>query len=268
MALDDRITLIIEGLPEDEGQVRLNVFMSQLQRLSATISRLDRDANEGRPGSYFRIAELSYSSPMRVVIEPHSLPGQRYIGHMVVESLNRIAEVLKHGDDLLVLEADLLEEFRGLAKPVGKTLKNATLVFDGNQIDLTEGMTRRLDEALAVDEKCDGSIDGMLEQINIHHGANTFHIFPEIGPKKVSCRFPTKLYDEAVSAVGRRVEVSGTLHYRANASFPHQIAVSHIEAFPPDSELPDWDDLRGRAPDATGTLSSEAFVRELRDAWR
>lgn len=29
----------------------------------------------------------------------------------------------------------------------------------------------------------------------------------------------------------------------------------------------DWDDLRGRAPGATGALSSEAFVRELRDDW-
>lgn len=28
-----------------------------------------------------------------------------------------------------------------------------------------------------------------------------------------------------------------------------------------------WEDVRGRAPDATGQLSSEAFVRELRDAW-
>lgn len=32
--------------------------------------------------------------------------------------------------------------------------------------------------------------------------------------------------------------------------------------------LPDWEDLRGRAPDATGGLSSEAFVREIRDEWR
>jgi hypothetical protein len=41
------------------------------------------------------------------------------------------------------------------------------------------------------------------------------------------------------------------------------------EAAPePESQLPEWDDLRGRAPDATGGLSSEAFVRELRDGWR
>lgn len=31
--------------------------------------------------------------------------------------------------------------------------------------------------------------------------------------------------------------------------------------------LPDWDDLRGRAPDATGGLSSEAFIRKIRDEW-
>ena len=70
-----------------------------------------------------------------------------------------------------------------------------------------------------------------------------------------------------VAAVGRRVEVYGSLKYRAQAPFPHQISVTAIEAFPPDGELPDWEDLRGRAPGATGSLSSEAFIRELRDAW-
>lgn len=31
--------------------------------------------------------------------------------------------------------------------------------------------------------------------------------------------------------------------------------------------VPDWDDVRGVAPDATGDLSSEEFVRQLRDEW-
>jgi hypothetical protein len=75
------------------------------------------------------------------------------------------------------------------------------------------------------------------------------------------------LLDDAIYAVGRRVEVTGTMKYRQGASFPHAIAVTAIDSFPPDDELPDWDDLRGRAPDATGALSSEAFVRELRNAW-
>ena len=33
------------------------------------------------------------------------------------------------------------------------------------------------------------------------------------------------------------------------------------------ADTPDWDDLRGIAPNATGDMSSEAFVRELRDSW-
>ena len=124
------------------------------------------------------------------------------------------------------------------------------------------------DEALAIEDECDSTIEGMLEQINVHQGANTFHIYPEVGPRKLTCHFPPKLFDDAVSAVGRRVEVFGTLKYRLAAPFPYQISVISIDAFPPNHELPDWEDLRGRAPDATGALSSEAFVRKLRDGWR
>ena len=43
MASDDRVELVIEGLPEDDGRVRLSAFMSQLQSLSATLSLLDRE---------------------------------------------------------------------------------------------------------------------------------------------------------------------------------------------------------------------------------
>jgi len=268
MAEDDRITLIIEGLPEDDGQVRLGVFMSQLQNLSATITKLDREANQGKPATFFRIAALSYSSPIRVVLEPQPIPNQPYVGPAIVESLERVTAALANGDDLSGVDADLLEDIRGLTRPVGRTVKSAALLFRGHIFDLTPTITGKVEKALAVDEECEGSIEGMLEQINLHHGANVFHIYPEVGARKVTCRFPARLHDEAIAALGRRVEVFGTLHFRIGASFPHQIAVTQIEAFPPESELPDWEDLRGRAPDATGALSSEAWVRELRDGWR
>jgi hypothetical protein len=267
MAADDRITLIIEGLPEDEGRVRLGTFMSQLQSLSATIARLDREINEGKSLTDYRIAELSYRSPIRVVLEPTARRKQPYVGHQILERLGHVAHALENGGDLSRLDADLLDDIRNLARPVGKTVKNTTLVFNDHTLDLTPILAAKVDRALAIDEECEGSVEGMLEQINVHLGANTFHIYPEVGPRKLTCRFPGRLYDDAVSAVGRRVEVFGTLHYRAGANYAHQIAVSQIEVFPPESEIPDWDDLRGRAPDATGELSSEAFVRELRSAW-
>jgi hypothetical protein len=268
MAEDDRITLIIEGLPEDDGQVRFGVFLSQLQSFSATLAKLDREANNGKPATVFRVAELSYRSPIRVVLEPQARVKQPYVGPAILEGLGRVTAALTNGHELAGVDADLLEDIRRLTQPVGKTVKNAALVFRGQTFTLTKEVGNKVDTALAVDEECQGSIEGRLEQINVHLGANIFHIYPEVGPRKVTCKFPARLYEDAVAAVGRRVEVSGTLRYRVGASFAHQIAVAHIEAIEPDSELPDWDDLRGRAPDATGDLSSEDFVRELRDGWR
>jgi hypothetical protein len=267
MADDDRITLIIEGLPEDNGQVRLGAFMNQLQKLNATITKLDREANEGKQATVYKIAELSYKSPVRVVLEPQALPKNPYVGRAIIESLGRVTSALEHEDDLSGLDADLLEDIRGLAKPVGKSVANVTLLFNAHRFDLTPKLASKVDAALAIDEECVGAIEGMLEQINLHDGANVFYVYPEIGPRKVTCHFPPKLYDDAVSAVGRKVEVYGTLYYRSGASFPHQVHVTQVEAFPPESELPSWDDVRGMAPDATGDMSSEDFIRELRDGW-
>jgi hypothetical protein len=267
MANNDRIELVMEGLAEDEGRVRLNTFMAQLQKLGAALTKLDRESNDGKIGNVFQIAELSYSSPVRVVLQAKPIDSDRATGHLIIEGLKRVADAIVSGADLSGLDADLLEDIKGLAAPIGKTVKNSTLVFNGSVLDLTPRIAHQLEDALAVEDECDGSLEGDLDQINIHQGANIFHIYPQIGPRRVTCHFPTGLFDDAVAAVGRRIEVYGTLKYRFRAPFPHQIDVVAIESVAADSELPDWDDLRGRAPDATGKLSSEAFIRELRDAW-
>jgi hypothetical protein len=265
MAKDTRITLVLEGLPEEEGRIRLSTFVNELQNLSAALTKVSKEAGDGKPTTVFDVEELSYNSPMRVVLAPK--PGNEHLAEMVLARFETVAQAVTTDTSLDSFDADLLDDLRKLAKPVGNKLKYATLIVNDNEFELTERVTRRVDDALAVDEECDGFIEGQLEQINIHEGANTFHIYPEIGPRKVSCHFPNALLDDAVFAVGRKVEVSGVLKYRHGASFPYAIAVKAIDAAPPEYELPTWDDLRGRAPEATGRLSSEAFVRELRNGW-
>ena len=266
MVTTKRITLVLEGIPETEGRIRLNVFLTELQSLAAALGRVSREAGEGKVATVFNVEELSYNSPARVVIAP--APQSEFLASLVMQRFEAVAEAVTTGGDLDSFDADLLSDIRALAKPVGNQLKSATLLINGSEFELTSEVTRRVDKALEIEEECIGSIEGLLEQINIHEGANTFHIYPEVGPRRVSCHFPNALLDDAIFAVGRKVEVSGVLKYRHAASFPHEVAVTGIDAFQPDDELPTWDDLRGRAPDATGDLSSEAFVRELRNAWR
>jgi hypothetical protein len=265
MAKDSRITLILEGVPEAEGRIRLNTFVAELQRLSAVLGKVSRETLEGKPATVYNIVELSYNSPMRVVVAP--APGSEHVASLVLQRFETVADAVTTGKTLDSYDADLLEDLRALAKPVGNQLQYATLLINDVQYEMNDAVTRRVDTALAVDEECIGFIEGRLEQINIHEGANMFHIYPDVGPRKVACHFPSALLDDAIFAVGRRVEVTGTMKYRQGASFAHAIAVTAIDSFPPEDELPTWEDLRGRAPNATGELSSEAFVRELRDAW-
>ncbi len=266
MAQDGRITLILEGVPEAEGRIRFNTFLTELQSLSAALGKISRDASDGRPAAVFNVVELSYNSPMRVVIAP--APGNEHIASLVLLRFETVADAVTSEKRLDSFDAELLEDLRSLAKPVGKQLKYATVLVNDVQYEMDEDVTKRVDTALEVDEECVGFIEGRLEKINIHDDANTFHIYPDVGPKKVACHFPNSLKDDAIFAVGRRVEVTGVLKYRQGASFAHAIAVTALDPFPPDDELPTWEDLRGRAPDATGELSSEAFVRELRNGWR
>ncbi|MDO8421871.1 MAG: hypothetical protein Q7S99_06890 [Parvibaculum sp.] len=262
---NDRITLVLEGLSEEEGRIRLGTFVSELQSLNAALTQISRDAIEGKPSTVFEVAEISYNSPLRMVLTPKSSDSQ--MAQIVLDRFERVAAAVTTEANLDEFDSELLEDFRRLARPVGVGIKRATLFVNEKKFELNDDVAGRVTKALAVDDECYGSIEGMLEQINIHRGANTFHVYPDVGPRKISCHFPHRLFDDAVFAVGRRVEVFGILKYRRGAAFPYQIDVSDIEAFPPEDELPDWEDLRGRAPSATGALSSEAFVRELRNGW-
>jgi hypothetical protein len=267
VASRDRIELVIEGLREQDGNILLNTFMAQLQNLSAVLAKIDRENNEGKNSSHFDVVSLSHNSPYRVGIEAVANKGNPDAARLVLERLDYVAGSIRSGNGLDDIDTDLLESLHALAKPVGKSIKNSTIFYNGSVLELTAEVGIRLESALATEDECDGSIAGMLEQINLHHDANVFHIYPNVGPKKIMCHFPPSLYDEAVSAVGRKIDVFGQMKYRSGASFPHKIAVKNIETFDRSEDLPDWDDLRGRAPNATGALSSEAFVRELRDAW-
>ncbi len=67
------------------------------------------------------------------------------------------------------------------------------------------------------------------------------------------------------SAIDRHVQVFGELKYKRWDNFAYAVNVSDLEILPPDDELPSLFDLRGIAPNATGSQTAEEFVRVMRD---
>jgi hypothetical protein len=264
-----RITLEIPGLPEDDGYVRLKDFLGALQSLQSALTQADNLVTEGGKSAYGRIVGLSCSSPATITVEAVPFdPSDKRTDRIVPTILN--APKRSSGmpiDDPSRLLLNAIDDLVGLSenRPTPVILKNG----DGATSLLLETSVRReISRVLTPAHRERGSVRGRLEAINLHAGANNFRIYPIVGPHKVICRFPQSLIDQAVAAVNQRVVVIGILHYREGEHFPHQIDVADVKFLQPDSELPTLSELRGIAPDATGELKSEEFIRKLRDAWQ
>ena len=260
------ITLSMQGLRDDDDHVRLPVFVSQLQILTRILGKIDHRVSGSRT-NHFRIVELSQQSPASVMLEVCQDDQITDTRELLVSKFSRTVVGVSLGEPE-ILDRPLLQDFKNLALPVGEKISAASVKAAGEVVDLTEEFAKIIELSLAGEEWASGSIEGVLEQINIHAGANVFSLYPEIGPSKVQCQFGSSLIDKAISAVGERVSVSGTFKYKPEDNFPYSVDVDDIDIYPRDDELPTFDDLRGIAPDATGDELSEDFIAVRRDGWQ
>jgi hypothetical protein len=263
---EHRIILVLEGTEQDEGHVRLDVFLSELQKLRSSLSKVDESLLDGTRNTDFAVVGLSHSSPATVELEARRIPGRRDVRSQLSRYMTTLMRGIETGKIPTGIDSSLLADLKGLAAPVGVLLKSATVSIGEGVFDLSGSFVRHIDEHIASQETCIGTIEGMLEKINVHSDANMFTIFPDVGPKRVACHFPPELMEVAVSSIKRRVAVTGTMRYQKHEAFPYHVEVSHIKAYPPEAQLPSLEQLRGLAPEATGDKSSEQFIGELRDA--
>lgn len=264
-----RITLIMEGSESDQGHLRFGVYLRQLQALSATLKQIDRAVtSQQKRTAYYRVIDLSHSSPATIVVEAVPLKPEFDYTEEITRRLFADFEAIKQKETLPDdFDSRHLESFKALLDPVGKTISSAILKSDDQDIVLDEVLKAQVDLLLAPRDYAQGSIQGVLEAINIHLDINKFRIYPEIGPKVIVCHFSESQKGEAVTSVGRFVRVVGRMTYPSVDRFPYRIEVETLEQMPDEQDIPHFLDMLGAAPDATGDQSSEDFVRELRDGW-
>lgn len=264
---EHRITLVVEGLESDDGHVRLEAFVEQLIRIQAALAKLDKSMSGGKRNSHFVITGLSHSSPATAEIEARVNQRSRDIRQQLIGQFSNVMDAVERNDFSVNIDYSILEDLKALAAPVGSTIKSSELRLNGSVFHLTDRLSKRIDAHLADQDECPSTVEGMLEKINVHDDTNAFTIYPDVGPTRISCHFPQDLQELAMSAIKRRVAVTGVAKYRKYSPFPHHMDVTAVEIYAPESQLPTFGDLRGIAPDATGEMSSEQFVRGLRDGW-
>jgi hypothetical protein len=263
---DFRITLEFPGSPDEDGHVQLGAFVNFLQTLLNAVRQADKAATGGQSVKV-RIVELSHNSPYAVAAEllpadpkhddrARVMQGVRYL-RRVIDEPEQEAEVVLY---------PMLEAFEDLTAQLGKVVPDATLRVGDDVIPLSPALHERIGKMLAPVMSAIGSVEGRLEYINIHGGANVFNVYPTIGPTKVKCHFSKELEEEATGAVGRVIRVHGITRYRAGARFPNEVDATSILVLRPEKDLPLLADLRGTSQVPSGEPSEEV-VRRIRNGW-
>jgi len=262
----NRISVRLSGHEEDNGLVRFSDFVHELNALTEILRKLDHLLSKSKEKTmYFRLTELSYNSPATIEIEGVPISPRIDLTNGVAMRFVEGLESIKNGYAPPDFDRDLIDSYSNLGKPLKRRIIEKVYRSNGKEVPLNVSLDESIKKILGEDEFSVGSISGILELIDIHAGSNRFRIYPIAGAKHIDCYFPSKLLDFAITGIGRKVNVEGRLKYKSKERFPRSIEVKNLEVYPNDDELPSVFELEGIAPNATGDLSSEDFVRRIRD---
>lgn len=254
------VSLTIHPSGGDDHALLASDFIKQLdglrQLLTFAASGGDVDA---------RILRLQMNSPATVVLEAYRADEPSPVN---VRSLFQgIKDVAIGGIAPPGFSRPVFEALREFAGAIGKTVKTAVLEAAGETIVIDVEARRRIEAVFGSDVVADGSVDGMLEAINIHSKTNTFALYPVVGPSRITCKFPDELLPSVKPALGRYVLVFGELRYRWRDPHPYEARANRIEILPNFEDQPRFSDILGIAPHATSDMRSEEFVRNIRNGW-
>lgn len=263
-----RLELKVAG---EQGQVKLRSFVTMLQNARLVLDDLDSAISSEPHGSLeWYVADLRYSSAVAVVeSRPKSPKADDRLGELVSANFVSGLETLEGTEVLPPYFSDVdLGRVRRISNQVrksgGETFE-ATHLNGGDHRSavITEQAGVNVARLLRPRYQTIGSVTGNLELISVHDTPR-FNVYETATKRAVRCKFDVERLDEVTAALGHRVTVAGIVYRNANGD-PIRVEKPEIRVIG-EGELPSARDLIGLVPDMTGDLSSEEYIRKLRDA--
>ncbi len=267
---DDRISIRLTGRPDEDGHTLLDDFLKQisffLQALNKTFHYVNGDEEDALR---YQVVDLRHSSPAILTLRTESDTVAPLGPATLATFYQSIAAIQVAGNVREDYDRSLLESYKNLGiQLIRNRFDDVAIIYQDSELHIGPALVHNINHVLNQEDlEEEGSISGRLEEINIHAGTNTFRLYPPIGANKVVCHFAVELMDRAIEAVNRHVMVYGLLKFKPRERFSEEMTVRDLEVYPNDDDLPNIEDLRGMAPNATGELTSEDFIRKLRLEW-
>ncbi|MDQ2731802.1 MAG: hypothetical protein M3Y56_09105 [Armatimonadota bacterium] len=262
MSHSKHLTLHISGKDDDHGDVRFDDFIRQLEIFKHALVETERGLFEDST-VYYRVVDLRHSSPAAIELEAvgGNADAVAFGFFDAVQNIQQFGQAPQH------LKYDTLAAYSRLSELFDRSVSALSVSYGDQSIPLNKSIRENVESILGPDQFEMGEFAGLLHQISLHGGKKVFTIYPTWGGPKLRCVIPDELRKKSVEAVDRYVTAQGLLKYKQMYEHPYEMDVHDIDIHPDEADLPTLFDLQGIAPGATGDLSSEEFVRQLRSKW-
>lgn len=269
----NRIELQIEGFPKDGGAVRLDTLYNFLAEFKRTLAAIEKEATESDQAFLsYKIVTLTYDSPLRCVLEP-IIPERvdRNLGNIVTKRFERdIREIVSAVPSTLTrpsktkpIDPSTLEQFEKLMNQ-RKQAQTISIGLENNIVPLTHEFDEKVRKLLGNIYRSHGSFRGRLEAVNIHSTPCLLYIYPLVGPIRVRCTYPKCRFPQIGEHLGRTVDVSGIVKFRADEPHPYEIEIESITALRDKQAEPIASSIIGIMPGLTDDLDIPSYLNELR----
>lgn len=159
---------------------------------------------------------------------------------------------------------DAIEAAGHLAELMARTKTRASISGLSRHLELTARTAKAAERLLDVAVWEDlGSVEGSLEMVSVHSGY-TCNVYERHTGRRVPCYFRREHIDKVTGLLGRQTVVFGLVRYNRRGD-TLSVTMDDIAPVPGDDDLPSIRDMIGLAPDITGGLTTEEFIRRLRD---
>jgi len=265
----ETLTLHLDGVKSDGGDVRLAVFAEKLSTLRVALQETDKFLyGIDTPTIDFLVTNLSHKSPAAVSIaaQPNGIIAEHQ-GRVFSHFSELLAKITSGAYVVASANHQLLTSLKDLISGYGKKYQQMWLSFKGETVAAVSDETlENLKQLLAKRYTSIGSIKGTIKKYNSQADKKTFHLSLFIGGQ-VKCFFEEDLLAKASAAVEKNVTIHGLLKYQEGDFFPYEVSVRDIEIMEPDASYQTLSGLIGTAKGITGGQSSEEFIKNIRNDW-
>lgn len=265
---DDKFTVFIQGPEGNKDSLSLKHFVDLLGEIKRGLGHLDHlISRQNETTMKYLVTNLSHSSPFCVKFS--AVPIKREAGP---DFSSEIIASFIGGLNMIESEEKLPDLFDyqmcEVTKKIGKIRKNVfseiTIKNSTASVSVTSNLESKVDVLLGEDREANGSVEGMLEKLNIHGSKNELAIYPYAGAEKIECKFPESMFPEIKLGIGKSVKIIGKLKYKTRAKFPHQAIIEKMSVCEDEDNIPPLRTIIGSAPQMLEGLSTLEFIEKIR----